>query len=270
MKTLHDHVILYDNECPMCDLYTNTFVKTGMLDKDGRVAFTQANEIIKANAVDRARACDEIALVNVKTGSVVYGTNSLMLILEHRFPALRKLFANRAFRFIVNKLYAFISFNRKVIIPGKDLDNANACRPTFNLKYRILYLALTWAITSFILANFATVLYPLIPATNFVREFFICGGQIIFQALVIQMLDRNKTWEYLGNMMTISFAGGLLLAFALIFKGVFSPIVFAGIFMTVVSLMFLEHFRRMKLLRLPWIMTLTWVLYRIIILAFLV
>ncbi len=35
MKTLHNHVIFYDADCPMCNLYTNAFVKTGMLDSNG-------------------------------------------------------------------------------------------------------------------------------------------------------------------------------------------------------------------------------------------
>jgi predicted DCC family thiol-disulfide oxidoreductase YuxK len=30
MKTLKDHVILYDAECPMCKVYTHAFTTTGM------------------------------------------------------------------------------------------------------------------------------------------------------------------------------------------------------------------------------------------------
>lgn len=269
METLKDHVILYDNECPMCDLYTNAFVKTHMLDKDGRVAFTDANEIISFNGVDRSKACDEIALVNVKTGGVLYGVDSLMKILENRFPFFKHLFKLRLFRAIVRKFYAFISFNRKVIIPGKDITNINACRPNFNLRYRVLYIVLTWLLTSFVLAKFAAALVPLIPPTNFYREFAICGGQIVFQAMVIAIVDRKKTWEYLGNMMTISFAGALLLLIALAFETFLVPIASAGIFAAVVSLMFVEHIRRVKLLKLPRVMTASWVTYRILILMFL-
>jgi predicted DCC family thiol-disulfide oxidoreductase YuxK len=270
MKSLNDHVILYDNECPMCDLYTNAFVKTGMLDPDGRVAFTEGAEIISQHDVSRVRACDEIALINLKTGAVEYGANSLMRILENRFPVLKSLFANRIFATVVTKLYSFVSFNRKVIIPGKDIDNPAACRPSFSLTYRVLYLVSTWLLTSFILANYATVLQPLIPATNFYREFLICGGQIVFQGVIILILDRNKLWEYLGNMMTISFAGGLLLSLALAFTNTFNSFAFAEIFAFVVALMFLEHMRRVRLLRLPWILTLSWVMYRVLVLAFLI
>jgi predicted DCC family thiol-disulfide oxidoreductase YuxK len=270
MKTLTDHVILYDNECPMCDLYTSAFVKTGMLPENGRVGFTDANEIIKTQAVDRNRACDEIALINVKDGSVVYGVASLMTILQNRFPILRHLFRIHAFKFFAAKAYAFVSYNRKVIIPGKDISNTNACRPGFNVRYRLIYLCITWLITSFVLANFTNLLVPLIPAGNFYREFLICGGQIIFQGVVVSILDRQRAWEYLGNLMTISFAGALLLTMVFPFQAILTPLVAAGIFAAVVSFMFLEHMRRVKLLRLPWIMTLSWVMYRVLILAFLI
>jgi hypothetical protein len=267
MKTLHDHVILYDKECPMCNLYTGAFVTTGMLDKNGRVAFTEADSIMERYAVDRAKACDEIALVNTKTGCIRYGVESLLHILKNRFPFFERLFANGIFRFFIDKLYAFISFNRKVIVPGRDLENPNACRPAFNLKYRIAYLLFTWIITSFILANYAELLFPLIPATNFYREFLICGGQIVFQGIIISIIDRTKSFEYLGNMMTISFAASLLLTLTMLFN--LTSLILVGIFFFVVALMFLEHIRRTELLKLPWLMTFSWVVYRILILAML-
>jgi predicted DCC family thiol-disulfide oxidoreductase YuxK len=267
MKTLHDHVILYDKECPMCNLYTEAFVSTGMLDQNGKLAFNEANSMINQYGVDRAKACDEIALVNVKTGRVEYGIESLMHIFKNRFPLFEALFTSQSFTFLMSKLYAFISFNRKVIIPGKDLEMTGACRPAFNLNYRIAYLLFTGLITSLILANYSALLFPLIPATNFYREFLICGGQILFQGIIISIIDRSKTFEYLGNMMTISFAAGLLLAIMMLFN--FTSIIFAGIFVIVVALMFLEHIRRTKLLKLPWLMTFSWIVYRILILALL-
>lgn len=41
MRTLKDHVILYDEECPMCKLYTSAFVKSGMLEETGRTCYQQ-------------------------------------------------------------------------------------------------------------------------------------------------------------------------------------------------------------------------------------
>jgi len=41
MKTLKNHMILFDAECPMCRVYTHAFVKTGMLDHNGRSSYQE-------------------------------------------------------------------------------------------------------------------------------------------------------------------------------------------------------------------------------------
>ena len=41
MKTLSNHVILYDSECPMCTIYTYAFTATGMLDTEGRAPYQE-------------------------------------------------------------------------------------------------------------------------------------------------------------------------------------------------------------------------------------
>jgi len=41
MKTLQNHILIYDNEYPMCNIYSKGFMKAGMLDENGREAFTE-------------------------------------------------------------------------------------------------------------------------------------------------------------------------------------------------------------------------------------
>jgi hypothetical protein len=71
--------------------------------------------------------------------------------------------------------------------------------------------------------------------------------------------------------MTISFAGGLLLLLLMgtgeLF-GLHNPSVYAFMFLGVAGLMFLEHFRRMRLLDIHWSASLSCVLYRILLLIF--
>jgi hypothetical protein len=271
MKTLNDHTILYDKECPICDFYTSAFINTGMLDQNGRVAFTDADALIKRYHVNRETACDRIALVDLKTGKVKYGIQSLICIVCYRFPFLVGLFNLGLVQFLAGCLYSFISFNRKVIIPGKDIDDVNACKPSFSFRYRVLYITLTWFLTSIILARYASHLTPFIPATNFSREFLICGGQILFQSVVILIINRKRYFDYIGNMMTISFAGSLLLLIPLALTSVINnPLIYAGWFMSVVCIMFFEHIRRTSLLKVSWILTLSWVLYRVIVLTLIV
>src|ERR1700761_5494244 len=117
MKTLKDHLILYDAECPMCKVYTQAFTSTGMLDNDGRAPYQNLKGFF-CPTVDRKRAVNEIALVNTKTGEVTYGIDSLFKVIGNACPIFKPLFACKPFGTAMRKLYAFISYNRKVIIPA--------------------------------------------------------------------------------------------------------------------------------------------------------
>ncbi len=86
-----------------------------------------------------------------------------------------------------------------------------AFQPTFKLNYRIAYLLFTWFCTGYIFTAYAPLLVGIVPLGDHRREFAICGGQIIFQGIIISAFAKDKLWNYLGNMMTISFAGSLLL-----------------------------------------------------------
>ena len=266
MKTLENHVILFDEECPMCHLYTKAFIKTGMLPADGREAYQNMPNQICA-LVDRQKAANEIALVNTETGEVQYGIHSLFKVIGNTLPFLKPLFRLSPFIWLMTKFYAFISYNRKVIIPAEV--KAHHIQPTFKLKYRLAYLLFTWLVTAFILTNYAHLLTDFVPIGNQFREYLICGGQIFFQGIIISFYKKDSLWDYLGNMMTISLAGALLLLPALLFGKYFTiaPIFFIVYFLGIAGLMLLEHFRRSKILKLGYLLSFTWVIYRLIVLV---
>lgn len=252
----------------MCSVYTKAFVKSGMLDHNGRSAY-QTMPMDTCPVYDRQRAVNEIALINIKSGEVTYGIKSLFKIIGNACPVFAPLFAFKPFVWLMSKFYAFISYNRRVIIPPTKEDASFAYKPDFKLHYRIAFLLFTWFCTGFILTAYAHLLTPLVPLGNAYREYMICGGQIIFQGLMISAFSRNQVWSYLGNMMTISFGGSLLLLIplALSYWVTLGPVIYTLCFMGVAGLMFLEHIRRTKLLHLGWVMTITWVTYRIILLV---
>lgn len=266
MKTLNNHMILFDAECPMCRVYTNVFVKAGMLDKDGRTAYQSENSA-GCPVYDRQRAVNEIALINLENGEVTYGVKSLFKIIANNWPVLAPLFAFKPFVWLMSKVYAFISYNRRVIIPAAE--TGFEYQPTFKLHYRLLYLLFTWFCTGFILTAYAHLLVGVVPLGNPYREYMICGGQILFQGAAICSFDRRNLWTYLGNMMTISFAGSLLLLIGIAVSHFMqlNALIYTLYFMAVAGLMFLEHIRRTKLLGLGWVLTVTWVTYRIVLLA---
>lgn len=267
MKTLKNHMVLYDNECPMCKTYTMAFVKTGMLDLDGRAPYQNTMDNF-CTVIDKQRAVNEIALVNTQNGEVTYGVKSLFKIIGNACPVFGPLFSFSPFAWFMTKVYAFISYNRRVIIPAGKVGNSFNYQPSFKLNYRIAYLIFTWFVTAYILTKYAQHLAGMVPLGNALREYFICGGQIIFQAIIIQFYKKPLTWEYLGNLMTISFAGSLLLTLPLLFGQYlpFTALAYTIYFIIVADLMFLEHIRRSKLLNLGWVMTITWALYRLLLL----
>lgn len=262
MKTLANYTILYDAECPMCGLYSRAMISTGMLDANGRIPYQQMPEAA-CPLVDRQRAMNEIALINTKTGEVHYGIRSLFKVIGNAFPIFKPLFGFAPFVWLMSKVYAFISYNRRVIIPAKKDDAA--LQPTFNLTYRLLYLLFTSATVGFVLTRYAALLHGFVPIGSPYREYLICSGQVLFQGMIISLYRPNKRWEYLGNMMTISFAGALmLLPMIWLAKLIAVPAIICMLyFFAVAGLMFLEHIRRTKLLELGWLLTITWALYRL-------
>jgi hypothetical protein len=169
----------------------------------------------------------------------------------------------------MSKVYAFISYNRRVIVPAAATEDSSTIQPSFKLHYRLAYLLFTWIATGFILTKYALLIRQAVPAGNSYREYLICGGQLFFQGLVISFLDKKQIWTYLGNMMTISFAGSLLLAVPLLLNRWISiPVTLSLLyFLGVVCLMLLEHLRRCKLLHLGIALSVTWVVYRLLVLV---
>ena len=267
MKTLENHIVLFDSECPMCNAYTQAFVATGMLGENGRAAYQEKLDNV-CPVIDKQRAVNEIALVDMQSGEVTYGIKSLFKIIGNACPVFKPLFSFKPFVWIMSKVYAFISYNRRVIIPAGETGNNFAFQPTFKKHYRIAYLLFTWFCTGYILTAYAQLLSGIVPIGHALREYFICGGQIVFQGIVISLFKKEKRWDYLGNMMTISFAGSLLLAVMLGVNHWFkiSAPVAVLYFMAIAGLMFIEHIRRTKLLNLGWTLTITWALYRVMLL----
>lgn len=265
MKTLEHQTLLYDEDCPLCQAYTSTFIKTGMLDKDGKKPFAKISEE-EATFIDTERAANEIALIDTKNKTALYGIDSLLKVIGNSFPLIESIGKTKPVHFLLRKLYAFISYNRKVIIPCPQNKNATLkCEPSFNFKYRFLYILFSIAITTIILNAYSKMM-PEIPNGSLTRELLLAMGQILFQALFLIKFDRKTILTYIGNLMTVSLMGSLLLL-PIIITNQFFKINETHVllwFGATVLVMLREHFRRVTLLELPKWLTATWVVYRII------
>lgn len=268
MKTLINHTLLYDEECPMCNLYTSGFIKANMLNQNGRKPFVTLTDE-EQTYIDLDRAKNEIALVDTKNKKVIYGIDSLLKVIGNSFPWMEKVGNWKPINFFLKKLYKFISYNRKVIAPSKvNHENKLVCVPDFNIKYRIFYIVLATLFTSIILFQYAEMI-TLLPKANFGRELLLAVGQIGFQYLFIQKLSKQNQLHYIGNLVTVSVMGSLFLIPILILNQCIeiNTYVALGWFGLTVNLMILEHYRRISLLQLPKYLTLTWILYRVLALG---
>lgn len=267
MKTLENQTLLYDEDCPLCQTYTSAFIKTGMLDQNGRKPFHEisSNEL---EFLDVTRAKNEIALIDYNTKTVSYGIDSLLKVLSNSFPIIGKLGHINVLNNMLKLLYAFISYNRKVIIPSeKSKHQTYTCEPSFNYPFRISYIIFGVLITGILLTKFSNVI-PSITDGNYYREFAIAFGQLVFQSLFLYKKSFQTQLNYYGNMITVSLIGALLLIPIIIFqKFIFIPfpLIFFG-FLMIVLFMFFEHRRRVVLLQLPYYLCYSWVGYRIIVL----
>lgn len=269
MRTLNGHKLLVDEDCPMCRLYGKGFEKVGWVDKE---TFNPYQTFIHSGVsnLDMERARNEIALVDTQTNTVRYGIDALAHIITNRFPASGNLLKSRPVDFFLRKLYRFISFNRKVIAPGKPKDNVRVCAPDMNIRYRIAYILFVVLCSSLVLYGFSQPINDFMGWKNYLgREFLICIGQIVWQMIFLKNLLKGKFLEYIGNMMTVSMIGTLLLLPMLLVKGL-APLFLLVYFIGVVSFMLLEHIRRSKILQIGYYPTISWLVYRIVVLGLII
>lgn len=258
MKKLENHTLIYDNNCPMCVAYSAGFTYTNLLDKNSREGFSEMSQESQ-NLIDENRAKNEIAIIDHHQNKVFYGIDSILLIIGNSFPFLVKIAKFPPFYWLLKNLYKLISYNRKQIFPANSYEN-DSCVPDFNLKYRIFYIGFVWIFSAYILSLFYPKFWNQLPE-SFSRELIICAFQIIWQTIFLKNYLKDKFWDYLGNMMTVSLIGTFLLIPSLFFTG--NQWFFRAYFFAVVFMMFLEHIRRCKILKIGFLPSFSWVIFRL-------
>ncbi|GAB4037834.1 hypothetical protein [Spirosoma jeollabukense] len=155
-------LIIYDESCPMCKLYTKGMVAadtTGNLTRIGSGQLTQDT----INRIDPQRARHEIPLVDLDGGDTLYGVDTWIYAFGQRNKQIENLLSMHWLKVILQKLYAFISYNRRIIItsaPGRwqlfDL------QPEFRIGYRIAFILVVFGLIGGLLA---TTIFPVwVPA----------------------------------------------------------------------------------------------------------
>jgi predicted DCC family thiol-disulfide oxidoreductase YuxK len=205
---LENRVIIYDDNCPMCKLYTSGFVRMGILRADHRVGFGSADEEL-TSALDLRRARHEIPLVDISTGEVTYGLDALFVLISHRFPVFGPLFRNSRFRALLYRLYEVVTYNRRVIAGCAAPKGGFNCAPDFNRAVRLKYLRVALTVWALMVSGAAGMALLANQRLFAVLALACAGVQAVRCSLALR---RRCFWDRLGGLATNALLFGLLLA----------------------------------------------------------
>lgn len=163
----------------------------------------------------------------------------------------------------------FEMYNRKVLLGQPNRDLQQLWYTTNEKIYRWSYILLGAALTGVFMNQFELVLNTKLGVEHLVwRAYAISFSQIIWQFGFLTLIRPSKRLVYLGNMTTVSLMGSLLLIPLFVLNSVFNlPLVFllTG-FGLVVSMMLIVHIKRCKTLELPFLTSVSWITFRLIVL----
>lgn len=271
MKTNDNYVLVYDRNCPFCNWYTKAFIQSGFLNENGRIPY----DTIQDNPdyhFDRITARNKIALLNLQTGSVEYGINSLLTVLGNRIPIISRIGHLAPIHWLLEQLYSLISYNRKIIAP-ENCNGTCACNPNKSWGWRIAFAILCTLITfgsiNLYFGNNHTPFF-----TNTFTEMLLFLLQIPFQWMCFRLLKQHDFYTYFGHLVFISCLSVVAL-----------PVCYLGIeildnsgltisflpsfcYLPCAFLLMYFHSKRVKLLGLSPYLNLSFVFFRILFYSF--
>ena len=204
---LANKVIIYDDSCPMCKLYTYWFVAWGFLEPQNRIGFgTAPQEIVSHVDLDRGR--HEIPLFDRTTNETIYGLSALTYILGSKWTWLRPIFRSKLFWLVFYPLYQIITFNRRVIAGCKHCDGFD-CAPDLNRFYRSIYLAIA---SLFVLIAMTALASSDGPAAMAAFSLLAGFGLMTGVVTTVKRITSGAVpaWNYIGNNFTILFIAATL------------------------------------------------------------
>ena len=242
-------IIIYDDSCPMCSVYTKAFVRTGFITQEGRKSFSNIDaEILEQ--IDNYKCRNKIPLIDTSNNSVKYGIDALLEILNEKIPLIKTIGTFKPVNRFLKKLYNLISLNRRVITASKLNSNGFDCTPDFNLKYRLLFLFLGLSFnTIMLIPEFSNVLSKSAfnntsPAKLQSAHFALV---LVNVALALKISGR-KAIEFLGQINVLALLTTLLLLPLCLFNSLFNiPATINDVLLLILFLFILtEYKRRMK------------------------
>jgi hypothetical protein len=142
-----------------------------------------------------------------------------------------------------------------------------------SISFKIVAIFICIVATTFTLSQYAKLIQHLLKINyNWQFELFMVLGMLVFQYPFIYKKEGGLKLGYYYNMLLVSLLGSLLLWPLIIINHFYTcgDTVNLIYFFTVVAIMFFVHKQRVAKLLLPVYISYTWVLYRFIILIFII
>jgi len=137
----------------------------------------------------------------------------------------------------------------------------------------IAVMLISISITAYTLSRFSLLIQSLLAIPyDWKLEAGIVIGQLAFQFPFLLKKKWQEWLEYYFNMLLVSLLGSILLWPIIIVNKYYAASHLVNIiyFFTVVTILFFEHRRRVEKLKLPTYLCYTWVLYRMLLLPFII
>jgi hypothetical protein len=138
---------------------------------------------------------------------------------------------------------------------------------------KIVSIILSVVTTTFTLSHYSILIQHLLSIKyNWQFELFMVLGMIVFQYLFIYSKNWSKKLDYFFKMLLVSLSGSVLLWPLLVANTYmrFSDIINIVYFFSIVTIMFFMHKNIVTKMKLPFYLSYTYILYRFIILLFII
>lgn len=199
-------LLIYDADCPACEAYTKGFVKLGLLPAEARQSNKTCHDQRIIDRLDPERMRHELPFVDLEGPEVRYGVDAMLTLIGFRFPGFARLVQRTFLYGWAKKLYAFVSYNRRVVFPTEPerwqlLDFA----PRFHMGYRLFLIAFIFGFVGLIhgLVIGELGLTTLLPLAGVL----LAGGIAVHQAA---STDRLPHWlDYVGHVGVSLLAGAV-------------------------------------------------------------
>ncbi|MBL0355805.1 MAG: DUF393 domain-containing protein [Chitinophagaceae bacterium] len=203
---MNNKVIIYDDSCPLCAAYTSAFVKTGLIDEAGRRGFSNVSPELLAK-IDIKKSVNEIPLIDTATNQVWYGIDALLEILQQKIPFIKAIVNIKPVKWVLQKLYKFISYNRRVIVAAKKTKGHFDGAPDFNLRYRLAFLVIFLAFNTMMLFPLHQYVLQGSIFNRSIGELQFAHLLLVFINIIIAFrLNKKDGFSYLGqvNMLALT------------------------------------------------------------------